>query len=68
MLTAPEFAPGKTYVYKYEAFLLGGLPEEGMARAGLNIVTKVLISAMAPNVYLLKVKSKLMSKQYLGYL
>ncbi|XP_015234163.1 PREDICTED: vitellogenin-1-like [Cyprinodon variegatus] len=51
---APEFAAGKTYVYKYEASILGGLPEEGLARAGLNISTKVLISAADQNTYILK--------------
>uniref|UniRef100_A0A674F5X0 Vitellogenin n=1 Tax=Salmo trutta TaxID=8032 RepID=A0A674F5X0_SALTR len=50
----PEFAASKTYVYKYEALLLGGLPEEGLARAGVKIISKVLISAVADNTYLLK--------------
>uniref|UniRef100_A0A674F5Q3 Vitellogenin n=1 Tax=Salmo trutta TaxID=8032 RepID=A0A674F5Q3_SALTR len=54
-LVAPEFAASKTYVYKYEALLLGGLPEEGLARAGVKIISKVLISAVADNTYLLKV-------------
>ncbi|XP_076582010.1 vitellogenin-like isoform X2 [Chaetodon auriga] len=51
---APEFAAGKTYVYKYEAWLLGGLPEEGLAKAGLKVSSKVLISAAAQNYYMLK--------------
>ncbi|XP_035508778.1 vitellogenin-like [Morone saxatilis] len=51
---APEFAAGKTYVYKYEALLLGGLPEEGLAKAGLKVSSKVLISAAAQNIYMLK--------------
>ena len=68
MPTAPDFAAGKTYVYKYEAFLLGGLPEEGWARAGLKIRSKVMISNEAQNTYMLKVKCKLMSKQQLLYL
>ena len=55
MSTAPEFAAAKTYVYKYEALLLGGLPVEGLARAGLKVSSKVLISALAENTYLLKV-------------
>uniref|UniRef100_A0A4W6F771 Uncharacterized protein n=1 Tax=Lates calcarifer TaxID=8187 RepID=A0A4W6F771_LATCA len=53
-LVAPDFAAGKTYVYKYEALLLGGLPEEGLARAGLKVSSKVLISAAAQNTYMLK--------------
>ncbi|KAK2835459.1 hypothetical protein Q5P01_015943 [Channa striata] len=50
----PDFAAGKTYVYKYEALLLGGLPEEGLAKAGLKVSSKVLISAAAQNIYMLK--------------
>lgn len=61
--TAPEFAAGKAYVYKYEALLLGGLPEEGVAKAGLKISSKVLISAAAQNVYMLKVKLKITCMQ-----
>ena len=56
--TAPEFAAGKTYVYKYETLLLGGLPEEGLAKAGLKVSSKVLISAAAENIYMMKVKIK----------
>ncbi|KAM7387895.1 hypothetical protein PAMP_024106 [Pampus punctatissimus] len=54
VLIAPNFGADKTYVYKYEALLLGGLPEEGLAKAGLKITSKVLISATAQNVYMLK--------------
>uniref|UniRef100_A0A3B4XY36 Vitellogenin-2-like n=1 Tax=Seriola lalandi dorsalis TaxID=1841481 RepID=A0A3B4XY36_SERLL len=53
-LAAPEFATGKTYVYKYEAFLMGGLPEEGLARAGVKIRSKVLIHAAAADTFMLK--------------
>nr|ACJ65208.1 major vitellogenin isoform 1 [Clupea harengus] len=51
---APEFSAAKTYVYKYEALLLGGLPVEGLAKAGMKVSSKVLISALAENIYLLK--------------
>ncbi|XP_076582003.1 vitellogenin-2-like isoform X2 [Chaetodon auriga] len=51
---APDFAAGKTYVYKYEAFLLGGLPEEGLARAGVKVRSKVLISATAAGTFMLR--------------
>ncbi|XP_074524846.1 vitellogenin-1-like isoform X3 [Halichoeres trimaculatus] len=53
---APEFAPSKTYVYKYEALLLSGLPEEGLAKAGLKIKSKVLIRAEAENTYMMKLE------------
>ncbi|XP_039985633.1 vitellogenin-2-like [Xiphias gladius] len=51
---APQFATGKTYIYKYEAFLMGGLPEEGLARAGVKVQSKVLISAVAADTFMLK--------------
>ncbi|XP_070687930.1 vitellogenin-2-like [Pempheris klunzingeri] len=51
---APEFATGKTYVYKYEALLMGGLPEEGLARAGVKVRSKVLIGAVAADIFMLK--------------
>ncbi|KAK3533833.1 hypothetical protein QTP70_032950 [Hemibagrus guttatus] len=50
----PEFAAGKTYVYKYEGLLLGGLPQEGLAKAGIKVSSKVLISAGAQNTFFLK--------------
>uniref|UniRef100_A0A3Q2YML9 Vitellogenin domain-containing protein n=1 Tax=Hippocampus comes TaxID=109280 RepID=A0A3Q2YML9_HIPCM len=51
---SPDFAAGKTYVYKYETWLLGGLPEEGLGRAGLKVRSKVLISAIEHNMLMLK--------------
>lgn len=54
---APEFAAGKTYEYKYEGYLLGGLPEEGLARAGVKIQSKILIGASDSDSYILKVKN-----------
>uniref|UniRef100_A0A3B3QI60 Vitellogenin domain-containing protein n=1 Tax=Paramormyrops kingsleyae TaxID=1676925 RepID=A0A3B3QI60_9TELE len=56
-LVAPDFSTSKTYVYKYEALLLGGLPNEGLARAGVKIVSKVLISGIAQNTYLLQLSN-----------
>lgn len=61
--TAPEFVPGKTYEYKYEAYLLGGLPEEGLARAGVKIESKVWIGAATPDSYILKV-NRICQHQY----
>lgn len=54
--TVPEFAAGKTYEYKYEAVLMAGLPEEGLARAGVKVLSKVWISEAAANTFILKVK------------
>ncbi|KAM9831430.1 vitellogenin 2 [Neosynchiropus ocellatus] len=52
---APQFAAGNTYIYQYEAFLLGGLPEEGLARAGVKIKSKVFILAETPEIYILQI-------------
>lgn len=43
-------------MYNYEAVLMGGLPEEGLGRAGVKIQSKVLLSAVAADTFLLKVK------------
>uniref|UniRef100_A0A4W4F0V7 Vitellogenin domain-containing protein n=1 Tax=Electrophorus electricus TaxID=8005 RepID=A0A4W4F0V7_ELEEL len=53
-LVVPEFAPGKTFVYKYDGRVLGGLPQEGLAKAGVKISSKVLISSTSQNTFLLK--------------
>uniref|UniRef100_A0A673XYQ9 Vitellogenin domain-containing protein n=1 Tax=Salmo trutta TaxID=8032 RepID=A0A673XYQ9_SALTR len=53
-LIAPAFEASKAYVYKYEALLLGGLPDEGLSRAGIKVISKVLIGAIAPTIYMLK--------------
>ncbi|XP_073718320.1 vitellogenin [Misgurnus anguillicaudatus] len=50
----PEFAPDKTYVYNYEALLLGGLPQEGLARAGIKVSSKVHLTAVTENNFLMK--------------
>ena len=34
---------------------MGGLPEEGLARAGVKVSSKVLISAAAADLFMLKV-------------
>ncbi|KAL6468673.1 hypothetical protein MHYP_G00221970 [Metynnis hypsauchen] len=52
----PEFAAGKTYVYKYEGQILGGLPQEGLGKAGIKVSCKALIRAEARNTYLLKLE------------
>uniref|UniRef100_A0A8C1A9R0 Vitellogenin domain-containing protein n=1 Tax=Cyprinus carpio carpio TaxID=630221 RepID=A0A8C1A9R0_CYPCA len=61
----PEFALDKTYVYKYEALLLGGLPHEGLARAGINLSSKVLLSAVTENTFLMKLMDPLLH-EYAG--
>jgi len=63
--SVPEFAPDKTYVYKYEALLLGGLPQEGLARAGIKVSSKVHLSAVTENTFLMKVMTITNSKEKL---
>ncbi|KAI9519342.1 Vitellogenin-2 [Dissostichus eleginoides] len=52
----PELATGKTYVFKYEALVMGGLPEEGLARAGVKVLSKVMISALSADNFILKLE------------
>ncbi len=54
-LLVPELAGTQTYVYKYEALLFSGLHQEGLARAGIKINSKVSISAVTENTFILKV-------------
>ncbi|XP_008291933.1 vitellogenin-2-like [Stegastes partitus] len=50
-----EFVPGKIYEYEYETELMGGLPEEGLARAGVKVHSRVQISKDAtPQTFILK--------------
>uniref|UniRef100_A0A3Q1GRI3 Vitellogenin-2-like n=1 Tax=Acanthochromis polyacanthus TaxID=80966 RepID=A0A3Q1GRI3_9TELE len=54
VVAAPQFEPGKTFEYRYEAVVMGGLPEKGLARAGVKIRSKVQIRAEADK-FILKV-------------
>lgn len=57
LFLAPDFPYDTTCIYEYEAKLLGGLPEPGLARAGLKIHSKVLIIRKANDSIVLKVKT-----------
>uniref|UniRef100_A0A3B3DKJ2 Uncharacterized protein n=1 Tax=Oryzias melastigma TaxID=30732 RepID=A0A3B3DKJ2_ORYME len=61
-LVAPDFSTGKTYVYKYEVSIMNSLPDEGLARAGLNLSCKFLISALDQDTYTLKLVDPKMSE------
>nr|UPC69856.1 vitellogenin Ao1 [Opsariichthys bidens] len=50
----PEFAKDNTYEYKYEAQLLGGLPQEGLARAGMKVSCKVHLRRLTDNTFMMK--------------
>ncbi|KAG2461597.1 VIT protein, partial [Polypterus senegalus] len=51
----PNFSSSKTYEYTYEGLVLTGLPEKGLARAGLKINSKVQISEVAQRTFMLRI-------------
>ncbi|KYO36780.1 vitellogenin-1 precursor [Alligator mississippiensis] len=53
----PNFSKSKTCVYNYEGLIMHGLQERGLAKAGLRITSKLEISSLTDNTYLLKVRS-----------
>uniref|UniRef100_A0A8B9Q6K7 Phosvitin n=1 Tax=Apteryx owenii TaxID=8824 RepID=A0A8B9Q6K7_APTOW len=56
-LVDPGFSSRKTYIYSYEGFMLNGLQERSLARAGLRLSSKLEISGLSENTYLLKIRS-----------
>ncbi|NXF06590.1 VIT2 protein, partial [Smithornis capensis] len=55
--TDPGFSSGKSYLYSYEGWILNGLPEENLGKAGARLISKVEISRLSENTYLLKIRS-----------
>ncbi|KFV46604.1 Vitellogenin-1 [Tyto alba] len=53
----PDFSENKVYTFNYESVLLSGLPEKGLARAGIRIKSKVEISGIGPNLCLIRIHS-----------
>ncbi|XP_056303589.1 vitellogenin [Danio aesculapii] len=53
----PHLAGPQTHVYRYEALLFSGLHQKDLARAGIKINSKVLISAADDNTFLLKLSN-----------
>ncbi|XP_041063776.1 vitellogenin-like [Carcharodon carcharias] len=53
----PSFSHSKTYVYQYEGVVLTGLPENGLAKGGLKITSKLQISSIDQRNHLLKIIS-----------
>lgn len=52
----PDFSENKVYTYNHESILLSGLPEKGLARAGIRIKSKVEISGIGPKLCLIRVR------------
>uniref|UniRef100_U3JA11 Uncharacterized protein n=1 Tax=Anas platyrhynchos platyrhynchos TaxID=8840 RepID=U3JA11_ANAPP len=55
--THPGFSSRKSYLYSYEGFMLNGLQERSLAKAGVRLSSKLEISGLSENTYLLKVRS-----------
>ncbi|XP_054020932.1 vitellogenin-1 [Dryobates pubescens] len=53
----PEFSENKVYTFDYESTLLSGLPEKGLARAGIRIKSKVEISGIGPKLCFIRIHS-----------
>ncbi|NXG06317.1 VIT1 protein, partial [Sakesphorus luctuosus] len=53
----PDFSENKVYTFDYESTLLGGLPEKGLARAGIRLKSKVEISGIGPKLCLIRIHS-----------
>uniref|UniRef100_A0A8C0F8J8 Phosvitin n=1 Tax=Bubo bubo TaxID=30461 RepID=A0A8C0F8J8_BUBBB len=56
-LVEPDFSENKVYTFNYESVLLSGLPEKGLARAGIRIKSKVEISGIGPKLCLIRIHS-----------
>ncbi|NXF14701.1 VIT2 protein, partial [Rhodinocichla rosea] len=53
----PGFGIRKTYFYSYEGWVLNGLQEKNLAKAGVRLSCKLEISGLSENNYLLKIRS-----------
>ncbi|XP_030352099.1 vitellogenin-1-like [Strigops habroptila] len=53
----PDFSENKVYLFNYESILVSGLPEKGLARAGIRIKSKVEISGIGPKLCLIRIHS-----------
>ncbi|NXC25264.1 VIT2 protein, partial [Campylorhamphus procurvoides] len=53
----PGFSSRKSYLYSYEGWVLNGLQEKNLAKAGVHLSSKVEISGLSENTYLLKIRS-----------
>ncbi|NXJ74284.1 VIT2 protein, partial [Trogon melanurus] len=55
--TDPGFSSRRSHVYSYEGWVLNGLQEQGLAKAGVRLSSKLEISELSENTYLLKIRS-----------
>ncbi|NXX47124.1 VIT2 protein, partial [Tricholaema leucomelas] len=55
--TEPGFSSKKSYLYSYEGWVLNGLQEKSLAKVGVRLSSKLEISALSENAYLLKIRA-----------
>ncbi|NWT38490.1 VIT2 protein, partial [Chroicocephalus maculipennis] len=55
--TDPGFSSRKSHLYSYEGWVLNGLQEKSFAKAGVRFSSKLEISELSENTYLLKIRS-----------
>ncbi|NXQ18065.1 VIT2 protein, partial [Peucedramus taeniatus] len=53
----PGFSSRKSYLYSYEGWVLNGLQEKNLAKAGVRLSSKLEISGLSENIFLLKIRS-----------
>ncbi|NWH63558.1 VIT2 protein, partial [Geococcyx californianus] len=53
----PGFSTKRSHFYSYEAWVLNGLQEKSLAKAGLRLSSKLEISGLSENAYILKIRS-----------
>ncbi|NXH17858.1 VIT2 protein, partial [Bucco capensis] len=62
----PVFHTGKTYLYSYKSFILHGLPNKGLAMAGVRLTCKLEISRVSHSDILLQIQSPKL-EEYNGF-
>ncbi|KAJ7400091.1 hypothetical protein BTVI_108389 [Pitangus sulphuratus] len=55
-LVEPAFHMGKTYLYGYESVIMHGLPDRGLATAGVRLTGKLEISRVSQSDHLLQIR------------
>ncbi|NXS43061.1 VIT2 protein, partial [Balaeniceps rex] len=53
----PGFSSRKSHLYSYEGWVLNGLQENNLAKVGVRLSSKLEISGLSENTYLLKIRS-----------
>ncbi|NXS43064.1 VIT2 protein, partial [Balaeniceps rex] len=65
-LIEPVFHTSKTYLYGYKSFILHGLPDRGLAMAGVRLTCKLEISRVSRSDHLLQIRSPKL-EEYNGF-